>query len=174
MLADNGTVSERHAAARADDSKLTAGELATAMRRAGMRVTARELQPFATEWHHAGWNPKGGMGRCYFFAAADATPDGMARLFGRVESARAAAAQPRFGWRVSFRKDYSGPYGRKRHQPIAELREFAPGERVPDKYELISSEEYVALLPHNGADLLPFESRAAFARRMAAAAGTGV
>lgn len=171
MLADNGTVSERHAAARADESKLTAGQLATAMRRAGMKVTARELQPLATEWHHAGWKTGGGMGRCYFFSVDDATPDGMARLFDRVESARAAAAQPRYGWRVAFRADYSGPYGRKRHQPVAELREFGPGERVPDKYELISPDEYAALLPHNGTDLLPFESRAAFARRMAVVTG---
>lgn len=173
MLADNGTVSERHAAARNDESKLTAGELARLMRRAGMQVTARELQPLATEWHHAGWKPGGGMGRCYFFAAADATPDGMSRLFARVVAARAAAAQPRYGWRVGFRADYSGPYGRKRYQPIAELREFAPGQRMPDKFEPISREEYGALLPHNGADLLPFESRAAFARRMTTA-GTGV
>jgi hypothetical protein len=71
-LADSGTVSERQAAAQADDRKITAGELAAKMRRAGLNVTAKELKPLALEWHHSGWIPGrkydgSRMGRTYFF-----------------------------------------------------------------------------------------------------------
>lgn len=74
-LAGCGTVSERHAEARHDANKLTAGELAEKMRKAGLDVSAAELKPLAPEWHHSGWIPGprrfGGskMGRTYFFPA---------------------------------------------------------------------------------------------------------
>ena len=84
-LSETGTTSERHAAARADASKITAGELAAAMRKRGLAVKAAELKEHASEWHHAGWRPTGGMGRCYFFPGHYASDiAAQARLMGLV------------------------------------------------------------------------------------------
>lgn len=167
-LAESGTVSERHAAARKSEKKLTAGEMAAAMRKAGYEVTAADLKPFAPEWHHAGFRPGGkGMGRCFFFPVEDATPAGMERLADRVAKAKAAASLTRYGWVVAFRRE-RGAYGRTRWQPIAEVREFAPGQKLPEKYTEITPEEYAALAPHNGAELEPHESRASFLARISA------
>lgn len=172
-LAESGTVSERHAAARADDAKLTAGELAKKMKKAGYSVSAKELAEHATEWHHAGWLPGGkGMGKCYFFRAYDAEPASMARLMERVIEARAEAAKPRYGWKVGF-KEERGAYGRKRFRPVAEVREFAPGEKVGDKYTLISAEDYATLKPFEGRDLEPYESLGKFMQRIAGEAARG-
>lgn len=171
-LDQSGTVSERHAAARSDSSKMTAGQLATRMRRAGYQVTARELARHATEWHHAGWNPRGGMGKCYFFRDADAEPSRMADLFARVERDRAetAAAEQarlednasvRYGWRVGF--VHAGRKGK--WQPVAQVREFAVGVDFGRDYTRISAEEYAALLPFQGRSLERHETREAFVAR---------
>ena len=96
-LSTSGTVSERHAAARQDASKVTAGQLAARMRRAGMPVTAAELRRWAPEWHHSGWIPgpaRGGsrMGRTYFFPI----DTDIEKLYANVlaERARKAANPP--------------------------------------------------------------------------------
>jgi hypothetical protein len=138
------------------------------MRKAGYPVTAADLKPLAAEWHHAGFRPGGkGMGRCYFFSVEDATPASMARLADRVAAAKAAASVTRYGWAVAFRRD-RGAYGRTIWQPIAEVREIAPGHKVPEKYTEITAQEYAKLIHHNGVKLEPHESRAAFLARVSA------
>lgn len=160
-LSEKGTTSERHEAARSDSSKITAGELAKAMRKAGMQVTATDLKPLATEWHHAGWTPRGGMGKCYFFRADDARPARMQALYEQVQEQREKAAQPRYGYCTRFEARYDGPYGRKRYQPILAVDEFAPGEKIGGKYTQITKEEYDLLESLDGLELEPYQSIAA-------------
>jgi hypothetical protein len=161
-LSTSGTVSQRHEAARQDESKITAGQLAAAMRRRGYQVKAAELAEHAPEWHHAGWNPRGGMGKCYFFPASAATDEAeQARLMAEVEVRRAERARPRFGFKAGFVK--SG----RRWQPIIDVREFAAGKKM-GKYEEITEDLYRRLLPHDGADLTPYESAQHAAERLGA------
>lgn len=161
-LAANLTVSERHEAARNDSTKITAGELARAMRRAGYQVKAADIKDFAPEWHHAGWNPGGGMGRCYFFSAEDMEPARMQALYECVEAKRAEIARVRYGWKVDFRRC------RRRYQPIACLRQFEVGENMPPNFSEIERDEFNSLVPFNGCDLEPYESRSDFLARMLA------
>lgn len=154
-----GTTSERHEAAKGDTNKMTAGELAAEMRRAGYKVTAGEISEFAPEWHHAGWNPRGGMGRCYFFSATEASQERMKALYERVVAARKSRESTRYGWKVCFRK-----VGR-RWQPVAHVREFEAGEKVRESYTEITQEEFAALKPFEGRDLEPHESMADFLKR---------
>ena len=47
--------SNRHLEARADDSKLTAGEAAKELSKMlNKKILAKDVQPLLTEWHHAG------------------------------------------------------------------------------------------------------------------------
>ena len=166
-LDQNGTVSERHAEARADGDKITAGQLAAAMRKRGLTVTAAELKPLSREWHHAGWTPRGGMGRCYFFPASYATDDeAQQRLMAIIATDRAEAARTRYGFAIVWRVDRAGPYGRKRYVATIGVREFAPGKKM-GKYEEITEQLYRRLLPHAGADLEPFEPADHAADRLA-------
>lgn len=156
-LHESGTVSERHAEARTDSRKITAGQLASRMRKAGYKVTAKEIADYAQEWHHAGWNPKGGMGKTYFFHADYSDYD---RLMKLVEADRLERSKPRYAFRVKFQKD-----GR-RYIPVASFREVPAGNKVTEKDELISERQYEALRQFDGETLESYESLRHFAERM--------
>ena len=49
---------------------------------------------------------------------------------------------------------------------MVDVRQFEPGEGI-GKYEPISAELYAALEPHNGADLMAYESASDAAARLA-------
>jgi len=134
------------------------------MRNAGLDVTAEELKPHATEWHHAGFLPNGrGMGKCYWFK--EQTYKEQWVLYTKVLEAREAASAPRYGWKVDFTTS-RGTYGKKKYQPISCVQEFAPGETMTEKWEQLTIEDYQKLLPHNGAKLLPYESLESFKKRI--------
>jgi DNA-binding transcriptional regulator YdaS (Cro superfamily) len=59
-------VSEQHESARRR-GLLTAGEVAAKIRKAtGRQVSAKDLRPYADEWHHSGFYA-GKMGKTWFF-----------------------------------------------------------------------------------------------------------
>lgn len=59
-------VSERHKAAR-QRGLYTAGEAAAKIRKiSGAQVSAKDIRPFADEWHHSGFYA-GKMGKTWFF-----------------------------------------------------------------------------------------------------------
>jgi hypothetical protein len=105
------------------------------------------------------------MGKCYFFPASDATDEAaQARLMTQVKARRAEQAGPRYGFRTGFRPQ-RGAGGRKKWQPVVDVREIAGGEKM-GKYAEIPKDLYRQLLPHNGADLLAFETAEAAAERL--------
>jgi len=161
-LGTSGTVSERHEAARQDESKITAGQLARAMRARGHDVKAAELAEFAPEWHHSGFRGDGkGMGKTYFFPASWRSDEREMRLLAEhVAARRAERAEPRFAFNVRFRK--SG----RRWQPVAEIIEVPAGKRLPDKATVIERAQFERLQPFDGRDLEAYEAADAFERRM--------
>lgn len=159
-LSSSKTTSERHEEAKRRSDLITAGALAKAMRRFGMSVKASELNSFASEWHHAGWISSSRMGKCYFFDISYLDPEKMKTLYERVLKNREEESKIRYAYRIGFIKKYDGPYGRKRWQPILEVKEFKEGEKINKnkKYMEIDKETYDLLKTKNGMELKPYQS----------------
>lgn len=169
--------SDRHEQAK-QDGKLTAGETAKLLNKnfkPETKITAAELKPFATEWHHSGFY-KGGngstMGRTYFFS-----PDtNLEELFQLVITNRekmsfisAEVEEEIYYFKADFIKCGSG-----RHsywQPIAEfgsclvkpsnLISFLNGKKTQ-----ISKEDYELLKSFEKRHLESYESFYHFKERM--------
>ena len=90
-------VSERHADASAE-GKLTSGKIAGMLsKKFGEKITAKEVKPFAGEWHHSGFyqgNRGSTMGRTYFFPPNT----DLEELYKKVCEARANAAEIGAEW----------------------------------------------------------------------------
>jgi len=117
--------------------RLTAGQAAKVLsKRLGRPVKAKDLEPFATEYHHAGCFGGNKARRVFFFAAAD---------LERITAADLdRAALPVWGWVLGFKPVYDGPYGRKRYVPtIAEVGQFdqAKAKRLGEKFHLLTEAE---------------------------------
>jgi hypothetical protein len=165
MLANNGkVVSERHAEAAAN-GLLTAGQMAKKIKRVlGVKVLAKELKPYADEWHHSGFY-KGGngstMGRTYFFK-----PDvNLERLYESVCNDRAELEKPQrtvYQFGVKFRKGY----GRRKWIPLAHFEVLEiPADQAGISDE-VSPEDYELLKKFEGEELEPYESFYHFKERM--------
>lgn len=63
--------SNRHALAKMNDNKRTAGECAQSLRKKGYQVKHTDIKPYCEEWHHAGFIPKYGMKKTYFTKKTD-------------------------------------------------------------------------------------------------------
>jgi hypothetical protein len=117
--------------------RLTAGQAAKLLsKRFGRKITAKQVEPLAVEFHHAGRFGANKARRVFFFA-----PDQLARItLADVDQ----AAAPMWGWVLGFRADYSGRYGKKRYVPIvAKVGQFAADKanRIGDKFHKLSETE---------------------------------
>lgn len=116
--------------------RLTAGQAARALtKRFGRKITAREIEPLAREFHHAGRFGRRQAKRVFFFSPAEIE----AITLEQIER----AAAPVWGWVLGFRADY-GTYGRKRYVPIvAEVGQFAADKahRLGDKFHALGEAE---------------------------------
>ena len=167
-------VSERHAAASAE-GMITAGQLAAKMSRLfGEKITAKELKPYANEWHHSGFYKGNGgkiMGRTYFFRA----DQNLKTLYNSIMAVRReiviGAAKPdieKFSFDVAFKKTYTGRYGKKRWQPIAVFKIVVIKEGDLDHpiSNEITKKEYDLLKKFDGEDLEPYETFSEFKLRI--------
>lgn len=165
-------VSERHAEAKAA-GKLTAGQVAAKLNRKfkpAVKIKAKELKPFANEWHHSGFY-KGSssgstMGRTYFFDAAT-NLDQLYKLVcdARIEAAKAAAEPEveRFWFVTGFERVVINRFGKLGYKPIAE---FCHQSTTPKKGTEISREDYLAMQQFAGERLEAYESFTHFKERM--------
>lgn len=118
--------SVRHEQATRNPNKLTAGEAAKAMRKAGHKVAAKELRELYRlvfhkdpEWHHSGFY-KGGngstMGRTWFYRQEEV--DAILNAIPKMEALKKAQEEVDnaevFGIYYSWDKDYGGNYGKAR------------------------------------------------------------
>jgi hypothetical protein len=119
--------------------RFTAGQAARVLsKRFGRKIAARDLEPLACEFHHAGRFGRDKARRVFFFSAVEL------ELITLADVERAAA--PVWGWRLGFRAEY-GRYGRKFYRPIvAEVGLFAADRafRLGDKFHPLASAQEAA------------------------------
>jgi hypothetical protein len=116
--------------------RLTAGQAAKLLsHRLGRKITAKEIEPLAVEFHHAGRFAGDRARRVFFFS-----PEELERItLSEVEG----ASSPLWGWVLGFRAE-RGRRGRKVYVPIvAEVGQFAADKahRLGDKFHPLSAEE---------------------------------
>lgn len=131
--------------------RLTAGQAAkTLTKRFGFKVLARDVEPFAIEYHHAGRFGRNMAKRVFFFTEEqlDAiTPEMLA----------ASVAVP--GWVLGFDSDLRGRNGRRRWLPkVAEVGmiDAARVRRLGDKFHPIPVDELEEAKASIGKRLPPF------------------
>jgi len=116
--------------------RLTAGEAAKVLsKRFGCKVAAKQVEPLAREFHHAGRFGKGQAKRIVFCAPAELESITLEQI--------EAASAPVWGWVVGFRAK-RGAYGRKVYVPIvAEVGQFAADKahRLGEKFHPLSEAE---------------------------------
>ena len=115
---------------------LTAGQAAKLLsKRLGRKILAKELEPLADEFHHAGRFSKRQARRVFFF-----TEEELSRItLADIEQASA----PVWGWVLGFRV-CSGRYGKKSYMPIvAEVGQIPADKahRLGDKFHPLTEEE---------------------------------
>ena len=170
-------VSERHAEAKAE-GKLTAGQVARILRNRDVKITAKELKRYATEWHHSGFY-KGSngstMGRTYFFPV-DTDFDALVKKINEARMEESLIAREpdveRYFFCTEFEIRYDGgrSRSRKRYQPIASFVavQMKPSQLWPDfknNCEMIK-DDYELLKQFEGEDLEPYETFRHFKERM--------
>jgi hypothetical protein len=116
--------------------RLTAGQAAKLLsRRLGRKITAKQIEPLAVEFHHAGRFGQHRARRVFFFSESELERITLADVD--------RAAAPLWGWVLGFRADY-GTYGRKSYRPIvAKVGQFAADKahRLGDKFHRLSESE---------------------------------
>ena len=120
-----------------DAGRLTAGEAAKLLsKRFGLKIKAKQIEPLASEFHHAGRFGRNQAKRVFFFS-----PEQVEQItLADIERASA----PVWGWVLGFEVDYSGRYGKKRYVPIvAEAGPIAAdrAHRLGDKFHGLSEAE---------------------------------
>ena len=166
-------ISERHAEA-ASEGKLTAGRIAEIMNRqfdANPKIAAKELKPFAAEWHHGGFykgNRGSTMGRTYFFAADTNLEELYKKVMAARDEAATIAAEPtvtRYFFAVNFLR-ICNPQKHYIPQAHFEIIECKSSDCFAKKTE-ISKEDYEICKGFEGRDLEAYESFRNFKERMA-------
>jgi len=117
--------------------RMTAGQAAKVLsKRLGRKITAKEIEPLAVEFHHAGRFGNHKAKRVFFFSESELERITLADVD--------RAAAPLWGWVLGFRTEYSGRFGKKRYVPIvAEVGQFAADKanRLGDKFHELSESE---------------------------------
>jgi hypothetical protein len=172
--------SERHEAAK-QSGKFTAGEVARLINnrfKLEQKITAAELRPFATEWHHSGFYKQAGsrstMGKTWFFDLSKITIEKLVELVlqKREEGAR-IAAEPEidiYYFAANFKPEY-GSYRKKYWQPIAsfgiaQVKESQLHNFLKGKKTQITFEDYELLIKFEGRYLESYETFNHFKERM--------
>jgi len=116
---------------------LTAGQAAKLLgERLGRKIAAKQIEPLAIEFHHAGRFAGNKAKRVFFFS-----PEQVERItLADVER----AAAPVWGWVLGFRAECSGRNGRKVYVPIvAEVGQFSADKahRLGEKFHELNEAE---------------------------------
>ena len=165
-------VSERHAEASAE-GKLTSGKIAGMLsKKFGKKITAKEVKPFASEWHHSGFyqgNRGSTMGRTYFFAPNT----DLEKLYKEVCEARANAAEiaaepevERYFFSAGFEKLHRQNRYQKAWRVFAIFEMIKCNSSNNAKKTEISREDYEVLKQFAGRDLEAYEFFEHFKARM--------
>lgn len=119
------------------EGRMTAGQAAKKLsKRLGRKITAKEIEPLATEYHHAGRFGKHQAKRVFFFSQNEIDKITLADV--------ERAAAPVWGWVLGFKAVYDGRYGKKRYAPVVkEVGQFAADKafRLGDKFHELSEAE---------------------------------
>lgn len=159
--------SVRHELARLD-GKLTAGEAAKKISKAlKIKVTAKEVQAFCTEWHHSGFYKASGgkkkiMGRTWFIEAEEVNElivtwneksDAMKKE--REEKEKKGREIVR-GWYVRFNREAVNRFGELGYRTYLGVYE---GERkgIPNHFTELSEAGYNNALKQEGRRLEAYE-----------------
>lgn len=139
--------------AASEAGRLTAGQAARALsKRLGRKILAKEIEPLATEFHHAGRFGGDKAKRVFFFAAEEVERITLADV--------ERAAAPVWGWVLGFRAEF-GRYGRKRMVPIvAEVGQIPAdrAHRLGEKFHELSAAEAAEAQAAVGKALPPYST----------------
>jgi len=132
--------------------RLTAGQAAKVLsKRLGRKITAKEIEPLAVEFHHAGRFGHHQAKRVFFFSEQELEDITLADVD--------QAAAPVWGWVLGFRSEYRRRYSKRRYVPIvAEVGQFPADKanRLGDKFHELSESEAIEARAAVGKSLPPF------------------
>jgi len=135
-----------------DAGRLTAGQAARWLsKKFDRKITAAQVEPLATEYHHAGRFGNNKARRVFFFSPAELDQITLADI--------ERAAAPVYGWVLGFRAEHTGRYGKKRYVPIiAEAGQFSANKahRLGDKFHPLSETEASEAQAAVGKQLPPY------------------
>lgn len=117
-------------------------------------VSARAAQEVMrpTEAHHTGTGRRG-KSRLTYVIAGDLEPT--AEQLAAMREWDAGQRPVVQGWHTVWRKDYSGPYGRRRNVPVLAMYR-GDAAKAPKGLVALSDEDYAAAEQLAGRDLVPF------------------
>jgi hypothetical protein len=151
----------------AEDKKLLkAGEVAALLtKKFKMKITALELSPFATEWHHGGvFKSATGQSlkgkRVFFFKPADVEKVSLEQILRNREKAAAPKPPPDNsmvqGWYVQFFK-MTDPVSRRVYsKPFVGIYK-GPKSKAPKGFHALGDEAFAVAEKQRGRELKPGE-----------------
>ncbi|MCF6401276.1 hypothetical protein L3C95_00215 [Chitinophaga filiformis] len=146
-----------------DKQLLKAGEVATLLsRKFNTKISAKEIEPFASEWHHAGVF-KSGNGlkgrRVYFFKEADVDKVTLEKILeNRAKAAKKPAPDHRIvqGWYPQYFR-MTDPVTRKTFsKPFVGIYK-GPASKAPKGFQALSDDAFAAAEQQRGRVLKPGE-----------------
>ncbi|WP_110053983.1 hypothetical protein [Chitinophaga sp. S165] len=146
-----------------DKQLLKAGEVAALLsKKFNNKISAKEIEIFASEWHHAGVF-KSGNGlkgrRVYFFKEADVNKVSLEKILeNRAKAAQKAAPDNRTvqGWYPQYFR-MTDPVTRKTFsKPFVGIYK-GPASKAPKGFQALSDEAFAVAEQHRGKALKPGE-----------------
>lgn len=121
-------------------------------RRHGVSARAVEEVMHPTEAHHTGTGRRG-KSRLTYVIAGDLVPT--AEQLAAMQAWDAGQRPVVQGWHTAWRKDYSGPYGRRRNVPVLAVYR-GDAAKAPKGLVPLNDEDFAAASALAGRDLRPY------------------
>ena len=140
---------------------LKAGAVATLLsKKFKVKISAKELIPFAQEWHHAGIFKVGDRlkgKRVYFFHADDVEKIPLEKILENREKAPATkSTEPVQGWYPQFFKMTDPKTRRSVSKPFLGIYK-GPANKAPKGFKALNEAQMVVAEKQRGRALKPFE-----------------
>lgn len=139
---------------------LKAGAVATLLsKKFNTKISAKELIPFAREWHHAGIFKVGNRlkgKRVYFFHADDVDTIPLEKILQNREKEAPVVTSIVQGWYPQFFKMTDPVTRRTSSKPFLGIYK-GPANKAPKGFKALNEEQFVVAEKQRGRALKPFE-----------------
>ena len=147
-----------------NQGKLTAGAAAKILtKKFGIKISAKDLKPLSTEWHHAGHFKgfNGGQaGKTYFFTQDQVnqiTPETIENSRKLLADKLVMESQDVKGWFVKFDRVRINSYGKLGYKPFLGIYE-GPKGKAPKSFIALSEEQFIIAKSQEGRAMEAYET----------------